>query len=91
MVQYGIMSIFLTALAATRHCAAFNVASNLKYGHSALARMSKSTTSLAASDNDFDDFSSKVSVDNIYFYFILQLKEETNLCTPYKLINDTFR
>lgn len=62
MVHYGIMSVMFTALAATRHCAAFNVVTNLKSGRSALARtFSKSTSSLAASDNDFDDFSAKVS------------------------------
>lgn len=59
MVHYGIMSVVLTALAATRHCAAFNVASSLKSGRNAFGRMS--TTTLAASDNDFDDFSSKVA------------------------------
>jgi hypothetical protein len=62
MVQYGIMSIVFTAFAATRHCAAFNVASSLKTGRNAMLRMStESKTSIAASDNDFDDFSTKVS------------------------------
>lgn len=65
MVQYSIMSLIFTAFVATRHCAAaFNVASTstLKNGRNAILRMSsESASSVAASDNDFEDFSSKVS------------------------------
>jgi hypothetical protein len=46
------MSLVVTALAAARSCAAFGVGS--------LRTSSRSITRLAASDNDFDDFSSKV-------------------------------
>ena len=62
MVRFEIMSLVFTALAATRHCVAFNVASSLKSGHHAISRMK---SSLAASDNDFDDFTTKVSKDLI--------------------------
>ena len=61
MVQFGIMSVVLTAIAATRNCAAFNVASNIKLGRSSMLRLStESMTRKAASDNDFDEFSTKV-------------------------------
>lgn len=56
MVRFEIMSILFTAFAATRHCAAFNVATSLKSGRHVMSRMQ---SSLAASDNDFDDFSTK--------------------------------
>ena len=54
MVKFSGMSLLLTALAATRHCSAFNVGS-----FRTAAR--PFTTRLSASDNDFDGFSSKVS------------------------------
>jgi len=53
MVKFSGMSIILTALAATRHCAAFSVGT--------LRTAARPLTRLAASDSDFDDFSSKVS------------------------------
>jgi hypothetical protein len=52
MVKFSGMSLVLTALAATRSCAAFGVGS--------LRTASRPITRLAASDSDFDDFSSKV-------------------------------
>jgi len=52
MVKFSGMSLVLTALAATRSCAAFGVGS--------LRSTARPFTKLAASDNDFDDFSSKV-------------------------------
>jgi hypothetical protein len=54
MVKFSGMTLVLTALAATRQCAAFGVGS--------LRTSARSFTRLAASDNDFDDFSSKVSL-----------------------------
>jgi [acyl-carrier-protein] S-malonyltransferase len=53
MVKYSGMSLVLTALAATRQCAAFGVGS--------LRTSARSFSRLSASDSDFDDFSSKVS------------------------------
>lgn len=53
MVKFSGMSIVLTALAATRQCAAFGVGS--------FRQTSRAMTKLSASDNDFDDFSSKVA------------------------------
>jgi len=53
MVKFSGMSLVLTALAATRSCAAFGVGS--------LRSTARPFTKLAASDNDFDDFSSKVA------------------------------
>ena len=53
MVKFSGMSIVLTALAATRQCAAFGVGS--------FRQTSRALTKLSASDSDFDDFSSKVS------------------------------
>lgn len=53
MVKFSGMSLLLTALAATRQCAAFGVGSFRSAG--------RTMTSLSASDSDFDDFSSKVA------------------------------
>ena len=51
MVKYSGMSLVLTALAATRQCAAFSVGS---------LRTARPFSRLAASDDDFVEFSSKV-------------------------------
>jgi [acyl-carrier-protein] S-malonyltransferase len=53
MVKFSGMSLVLTALAATRQCAAFGVGS--------LRTSARSFSRLSASDDDFADFSTKVS------------------------------
>jgi len=55
MVKFSTMSLMLTAIAAARQCAAFNV------GPSVGNYARRSMTSLSASDDDFADFSSKVA------------------------------
>jgi len=57
MVQYGGMAIILAAFAAARQCTAFSVLRPLTHTHA----FRSTSSSLAASDNDFDGFSSKVA------------------------------